>query len=355
MMVRIKEVRKEERKFNVLGHVVHSYVSTPVPVSSSLIARRMGGNLSSATVRNILAALEEEGYIKQPHTSAGRVPTQYGYRRYVDMAQEHIRLKKEEAERLKKEYVSRISTLREVIEKTSFLISSELHHAGIVMWPEMGDFYVKHIELVKLNAETIMAVLVTMTNAVQNHIISLDRELEKGELERIANYINTNYERSGLMNISSDLKRTLNDSPEYIGPDIIDLASSALQVIDSLIDAGVTNELSWEGLNYLVDEPESGDNHITRGLLGLFSDRKELVRLMRDELPDNGLKVYIGRENKSDKLKDCSLITAGYTLHGRTVGRLGVVGPTRMDYDRALQTMNCLAGLISAKIEEING
>ncbi len=346
---------KEGRKFSVLEHVIREFVSTAMPVSSKVVAHRMGGSISSATVRNIMAEMEDEGYIAQPHTSAGRVPTNSGYRHYVDTVKHRIRFERKEAERLAKEYTQRIGTIKEVIEKTSFLLSRELHNAGIVMWPNIEDFHLKHIELVKVKAETILAVLVTMTNAVENHIIRLDRELGKSELERVSNYINTNYERSFVSRIYEDLSDMLRDRRENEGEEIIDIAGTALKVIDSIIYKNIENEIYWEGLDYFMDEPEFSDINLTRAILGFLSERKGLVRFMRRELPYRGLKVYIGEENTCETLRDCSIITSGYELHGRTVGRIGVIGPARMNYDNALRTVSCLSDIISAKLEEIEG
>lgn len=350
--IRERDRQKEERKCLVLGHIVGSYVSSASPVSSKIVARMMGGDISSATVRNIMGELEDSGYIEQPHTSAGRIPTHLGYRHYVDMVKDRIRFEQNQAQRLASEYTKHIRTMKEVIEKTSFLISRELHNAGIVMWPSIGDFYLKHIELIKLRSETVLAVLITMTNAVQNYIIKLSEDLEKGELEKITNYINSNYECEAFSGIPGDIKSFVQDAPQGNPRDI---ASSALEIINFIIGENIGNDIYWEGLDYFADEPEFRDMNITRRLLKMFSERKDLARLMRNELPYRGLKIYIGKESDCEVLSECSVVTCGYTLHGKTAGRLGVVGPTRMNYDNALRTVSCLADLVSLKLEEING
>ena len=350
----INSNKREGRKHLVLGHVVHEYVSTAAPVSSRVVAGKMDGRVSSATVRNIMAELEKEGYITHPHTSAGRIPTQLGYRCYVDAVKEKIRLRKEEARRLSAEYSRRIRTMKEVIEKTSFLISRELHNAGIVMWPSIEDAHLKHMELVKVRAETILAVLVTMTNAVKNHIIRLDQDIEKPELEHISNYINANYERSPISFIHKDLNRVLNDGAGEGGKEVLGIARTSLKIIDTIIEENIENEIYWEGLNYFMERAEFQDIDITRRILQIFSERKVLIDMMKTDLSCHGLKIYIGSENRSEVLTRCSVVTCGYTLHGRTAGRIGVIGPTRMDYDSAIRTVSCLSDLVSAKLEEIN-
>jgi len=353
MTTKTKVSKKDERKACILGHIVHTYVSDGTPVSSKLVARRMGGNVSSATIRNIMAELEHQGYITHPHTSAGRIPTDIGYRHYVDVIKNRIRFERREAQRLAEEYSKRIRTIKEVIKKTSYLISRELHNAGVVMWPGIEGVYLKHMDLVKVNSETILAVLVTMTNDVKNHIVRLDGELKKTELMRITNYINENFRTLPLMDISGSLRGLVNNVKEE-DKETLSIAKNSLRVMDTIIEENLKNEIYWEGLNYFLEMSGSGDVDMTRNILEIFSEKEELVNLMRNELPYEGLNVYIGNENKSKKLSECSVITCGYTLHGRAAGRLGVIGPTRMDYDHALRTVGCLSNLISKKLAEIN-
>ncbi|MFQ5952393.1 MAG: heat-inducible transcriptional repressor HrcA, partial [Candidatus Omnitrophota bacterium] len=255
--------RKEKRNFSVLAQIVQLYVSTATPVSSKAVARNMGDRFSSATIRNVMAELEEIGYIEQPHTSAGRVPTDAGYRGYVDFVKERVQFEKRKAERLAREYLGRIKSIKDVIRMTSYLISSELHNAGIVMWPSVENLYLKRIELVKIKAEAVLTVLVTMTNAVKNYIVKLDRELKGPELERVANYINSSYEDSAFADISSDLKRVMRDEK---GGDreITELSKVALKVVDNIIEQDLENEIYWEGLDNFMNEPEFRDLDMTR-------------------------------------------------------------------------------------------
>ncbi len=348
------DTKKEERNIAILGHIIREYVSNAVPVSSKVVAEKLGGDVSSATVRNIMAELEEKGYIAQPHTSAGRVPTDLGYRKYVDILKGHIRMQRREAERLSREYNQRITTVKDVIERATFLISHELHNAGLAMWPTMENFYLKRLELVKVRAQTVMAVLITVNNAVKNYIIELDRDLDEAQLTRISNFVNDNYEHKVVSDISQNLTRLLAERPEE-SKEIIDIVEVALRVVDTMIRENLESEIYFEGLNYFADEPEFRDLDLARRMIQMFSERKEyLVHLLHNELPDRGLRVYIGAEDDRGMLKSCSLITCGYSLQGRTAGRIGVIGPTRMDYYSALSTVSCLADLISEKLEEIS-
>ncbi|MDD5488157.1 MAG: heat-inducible transcriptional repressor HrcA [Candidatus Omnitrophica bacterium] len=341
---------KELRKIVVLDHIVREFIETAVPVSSRLVSERMGGSVSSATVRNIMSELEEEGYIEQPHTSAGRVPTPRGYRSFVDGIKGSIRMEQKEARRLAAEYDIRIRSINDIIHKTSYLISHELNGAGVVMWPTIEAEYLKHMQLVKVRAETVMAVLVTMSNDVKNYMIKLDRDIEKAELVKIAEYINNRYEAASMQSIYADLNRLIMAGP---GPELLDHAKASLGVIDNIIEQNIQNEIYWEGLDHLVfGHGEEGINMVRR-LLHAFSEKREITRLMMGELPYGGVRIYIGQETSCRDLEDCSFITAGYSLNGSTIGRIGVIGSTRMDYSRAISTVNFLAEQISSKIKEL--
>ncbi|MFH1846945.1 MAG: heat-inducible transcriptional repressor HrcA [Candidatus Omnitrophota bacterium] len=344
--------KKEQRKYLVLGHVVREYVFSGTPISSKLVAERMGSSVSSATVRNIMAELEECGDIKQPHTSAGRMPTNSGYRRYVNIIQEHRNFEKRKAQILAAEYDRKIRTMQEVLKKTSYLISRELKNTGIVMWPSIENFYLKHLELVKIQTETVLAVLVTMTNAVKNYIIKLDKDIERSQLERIANYVNTNYESLPLTEISTGLEGWAKKEKDE--GELSDVALVAQVIVNAVIKENINNEIYWEGLDYLMDESIMDNIGLAKRMFNVFSSGDEVLRLMRNELPEKGLRIYIGEENDSQMFKDCSIVTCGYSLRGRIAGRIGVIGPTRMDYARAMSTVSCLADLISGKLKQIN-
>ncbi len=352
-MNRVNTNKKEERNLEVLSNIVSLYISSAIPVSSKLVARNMANRVSSATVRNIMAELEDKGFIEQPHTSAGRVPTDTGYRYYVDMVNQKIQAERQRAKRLAGEYAQKIRSIEELLEKTSCLISRELHNAGFVMLPNVENLYLKRLELVRIRAKTVLAVLITMTNAVRNYITRLEKDLKQYELERIVNFLNTNYEDSMISDIAVDLKRIVKEKKEE-DKDVMHLAEYALDIIKGIAGSTLENEIYLEGLDQFMQEPEFQDISITRHILSIFSDRSHLLHLLQKELPFQGIKIYIGRENPSDMLRGCSIITSGYSMHGRTIGRFGVMGPTRMDYCNAIRTVRSLSDIISGKLEEMN-
>jgi heat-inducible transcriptional repressor len=347
--------KKEKRELAVLGHIIREFVNEPLPVSSRAVARRMKNTLSSATVRNIMARLEDKGYVYQPHTSAGRVPTDKGYRKFVDAAKKQIILQRKEARRLQQEYSRRISTMQEVIETTSRILSRELKGAGVIMWPHVQNFYLKHMELVKLKAGTVMAVLVTMTNAVKNYIVDLDVDLKRSDLQVLSNYINEQYAETEL----SDIYRKLGSMMEAVlregRASGIGLAKAALNIIDTIITDNIESEIYWEGIRFFMQETDNEDLETARSIMRIFSQRKDLMDLLSRELPERNIRIYIGRESKFKIMEDCSVITSGYSMKGVTVGRFGLIGPTRLDYSRAIGIISLMSDLISRKLEEIEG
>ena len=349
-------VGRDHRKDIVLAHIVEAYVSSASPVSSKIVTERMGGNVSSATIRNVMSELEQLGFIEQPHTSAGRVPTNSGYRRYVAMKTEKVSYVKKEAERLRQEYSQRIETIKEVIEKTTFLISRELHNAGVMMWPGFDNLYLKHLELVKVRAEAALAILVTMTNAVKNHLIKLDREVSAEELGKVSRYINENHAERPVSELSETIRKSLKNESNPLSNDVRSIAKIALKVLDGIENENSGSDIYWEGLDNFMDEPEFSDISVIRRVFQVFSDKKkELAGILTRDISSGEMKVYIGEECGVEMLKDCSIVTSGYFFRGKAVGRMGVIGPTRMDYDRALRTVSCLSSLISLKLEEIDG
>jgi heat-inducible transcriptional repressor len=344
--------KKVERNYKVLAHIVRIYVSTGIPVSSKSVAEDMGGSVSSATIRNIMSEMEESGDIVQPHTSAGRVPTDRGYRCYVDRVNRDLHMKKRTVMRLSGEYSERIRSIKDVIERTSALISRELHHASVVMWPDVGNFYLKHLELIKVKSETVLAVLVTMTNAVKNYMIQLDHDLDKTELQRIANYINLNYEDEKVSDIADHLRNSSEEMEDDL--DFVDVTGHAQQIIEHLVDKDMENEIHWAGVSDLAGAAAYKDPDTIRHMLQVLSNRRSIAHLMKGELPYQGIKIYIGEENEFKVLRRCSIVTAGYMLHGKTIGRIGVIGPTRMDYDSVLGTVSYLSDVVGTQLEALS-
>ena len=229
----------------------------------------------------------------------------------------------------------------------SMLMNKELHYINMVMSPGIEELYIKHIELIKIKAETILAVLVTMTNAIKNYIIKMDDEIEDGLLREISNYINHNYGEMNIVDILNGLKHKIAEKED----NLTKLAAVSAEIIKNVMDAGLEGDVFVNGLEFFAEHPEFGKSEIARNILHFFSDTNEVKNLMKRELPFNGTLTHSGGENDPEILKQCSIITCGYGVKGRIIGRIGVVGPTRMDYDNVINTMECLSRIISEKLK----
>jgi heat-inducible transcriptional repressor len=211
------------------------------------------------------------------------------------------------------------------------------------------------MELVKLKAGTVMAVLVTMTNAVKNYIVDLDVDLKRSDLQVLSNYINEQYAETEL----SDIYRKLGSMMEAVlregRASGIGLAKAALNIIDTIISDNIESEIYWEGIRFFMQETDNEDLETARSIMRIFSQRKDLMDLLSRELPERNIRIYIGRESKFKIMEDCSVITSGYSMKGVTVGRFGLIGPTRLDYSRAIGIISLMSDLISRKLEEIEG
>ncbi|KJJ85584.1 Negative regulator of class I heat shock protein [Candidatus Omnitrophus magneticus] len=342
--------KKEDRHVEILCHIVNSYIENALPVSSKYVMEKMGKNISSATIRNVMSLMEEEGYIEQPHTSAGRIPTDLGYRRYVDYIKENVTIEKKQGERLENEFSARIEDIKDLIKKTSNIMSRELKGIGIVMWPSLADFYLKRIELIQLRREAVLAILVTMADIVREYIIKIEETSFTGDLKSAENFINFNYESKSIAFLFEDLKKLKN---ENLRGQINIVINGAYEIIESIIRDNSETEMYWEGDGYFAERFDRDNIDTTRRAFQIFFHKDEIAELMRSELPSKRVNVYIGSENKCDILKECGVVTGGYELDGRVVGRIGVIGPKRMDYDNAFKTVNFFSELLSDKIREM--
>lgn len=336
----------------MLAHIVREYISSSTPVSSRSVTELMNRSFSSATIRNIMGRLEDEGFLRQPHTSAGRIPTEKAYRFYVNRIRDVVKLKEDETRRICTEYSYDLRTLEEIIERTSRFISRELRKASIVMWPCMEDTHLKHIAFLKLGGRSILAIIVTMTNAVKHYVLDFDKEHGTQSLEQAANYLNRNYRGASFMQISDNLNHTKEDAARRGHKQVQVLASMAEEIVEGILKKNLENEIYWEGLDYFMEEGSLDDLDTARRLIRAITQRRDLVRLLRKDLSSKGMRAYIGEEC-GQNLSGLSIITCGYSIRGRMAGRLGVIGPTKMDYERVLGTVRFLTELLSSKLNEM--
>jgi len=332
----------DERSRILLKTLVERYIAEGQPVGSRTLSRASGLTLSPATVRNIMSDLEELGLVMSPHTSAGRAPTAAGYRFYLDklIAIQPLdqRLIADLREELKPDQP------QQLIRRASQILSELTQFAGIVMAPKRDTERLRHIEFVPLSGNRLLLILVTQRGEVLNRLVSAPRALSPSELVEASNFLTTHFAGKSLEEMREVLAQELSRMRE----DISDLMRAALTAPLPEADPYVVS-----GENRLLEVGEFASNmERLRELFSLFEQRTALMRLLEQATQANGVQIFIGSESGVAELEECSLITANYSVQGRIVGSIGVIGPTRMAYDRVIPIVDITAKLLTHALSQ---
>jgi heat-inducible transcriptional repressor len=328
-----------DRTRRILAALIREYIETGEPVPSSALTRRFGLALSSATIRNVLAQLEEMGFVWQPHTSAGRVPTDLGYRFYVDLLLEAKRATKDSANveaRLRQE-AGDAPLIDDLLSSASHVLSEVSRHVGFAIAPANADAIFHRIEFVPLNSQRILVVMVARGNQVSQKTVEIGEDVDSAELIRAANYLNSEFAGQTLNQVrEAVLERLREDRTLYdqlLGL-ALRLASRSLQDLER-------PTVCIDGTSSLLDEVvrASGLSLTTlRALLAMVEEKQRLVRLLNEYIDGPGLTVVIGAEHSEPDLRPFSLVASTY-FDGRSTGMVGVIGPTRMRYSRTIDVV----------------
>lgn len=331
----------------LLKTLIERYIAEGQPVGSRTLARQAGLDLSSATVRNVMADLEEIGLVRSPHTSAGRIPTERGYRVFVDTLLKVKPLDLSELHKLEQELFADHEP-QHLIEHASHMLSEVCKLAGIVMLPRREEqLAFRHIDFVDLTGNRVLVILVTQDGQVHNRIIQAEREYSAAELVQSANYFNETY--SGVS--MSDVKRALLKEIQQASDDMQRIMQFAVNMARAALNnEEPSDDLVVSGESNLMDIPELGDVRKLRKLFEAFNAKRDLLHLLDQSMRAGGIKIFIGQESGYEVLADCSLVTAPYSADGRIVGTLGVIGPTRMAYEQVISIVDITARLLSGAL-----
>ncbi|HEY5613966.1 MAG TPA: heat-inducible transcriptional repressor HrcA [Lysobacter sp.] len=338
----------DPRARQLLRTLISRYIRSGEPVGSQTLARHAGLDLSAATIRNILGDLEDVGLLSAPHTSAGRIPTTQGYRLFVDSLLRVRPLPEGEIARLRGELLPAGSGTQALLGSASELLSAMTHFVGVVSVPKREQFAFRRIDFVPLDGQRVLAILVFADNDVQNRILQTRRAYDAGELERVANYLNANFAGRTVADIRATLLRDLKTARaemETLLAQSVELAEQALEpenvdtVLDDLVLAGQTRLM---GLQELTDVDR------LRELFDAFARKREILQLLERTVHAPGVRIFIGEETGLAPLEDVSLVTAPYSAGGQVLGVLGVIGPTRMAYDRVIPMVQAAADALGA-------
>lgn len=342
----------DDRKRRILRAIIDDYIDTAEPIGSRTIARKHELGLSSATIRNEMADLEEMGYLAQPHTSAGRVPSDKGYRLYVDNLMEVKELTIEEVESIRDAMEIRINELGQLIRHASIILSRITKYTSMAITPQMKNSALKAVQVVPIEPGKALVIVVTNAGVVRNSMIKIPENIAPDILIRISNILNDKLHGYTLEMINGQtiiaIERDIGISKELLIP-ILEGVADCVNQIDN-------PEIFLEGATNIFNYPEFRDIIRAKGFLNVLDEKDMLLKLLNHRNENTGsVSVQIGAENMLDEIKDCSLVTATYHLGDIVLGSLGIIGPTRMEYSKVMSSMNHITKTIDQQLDKLVG
>lgn len=334
----------DDRAQNLLKVLIERYIKDGQPIGSRTLAKDSGMKFSPATIRNVMSDLEDMGLIISPHTSAGRVPTVQGYRLFVDNLVTVKPLRSNLVEKLKLELQT--DSLSDVIGKASSLLSSVTQMAGVVMIPRREQLTLRQIEFLPLTSQRVLVVLVVNEQEVQNKVIHTDRVYSPAELQQAANFLNQEYAGKDL----NAIRELLLGSMQQAREDMNRLMATAINVADQVLEEKTNSDYIMAGETNLMSYAEMGNVDKLRQLFEAFTTKNDLLHLLDKSIHTDGMQIFIGEESGYSVLDECSVVTSPYKVEDKIVGVLGVIGPTRMAYDRVIPIVDVTAKLLSSAL-----
>src|SRR5215831_19096460 len=348
----------DERSREMLALLIRTHITTGEPVGSRTISKMSSEGLSPATVRNIIADLEDAGYLEQPHTSAGRVPSDKGYRFYVDQILDQTRLSEHDETAIQQGLLgeqapANWTSADKLMSRASQLLSQFSESVGIVISPNIAYDIIKHIDFVRLSDGRILVITVSRAGLVQDRLVRIDEDLTQDELHRTANYVNANFVGMSLAAIRSELIKRLSEERAFYDR----LLQNAIMLCERGLSetAQSESEVFVEGAFNIVIKPEFGDIENIRELLRVFEEKGRLIKILNEcvgQIDQQSVAVRIGAENTLPTLRGCTVITSYYSCGDQIIGSLGIVGPVRMEYGRTIGAVNFIARLLEQALTD---
>jgi len=341
-----------DREQVLLRLLIEQYIRDGQPVGSRTLSRELGINLSSATIRNVMADLEDLGFVASPHTSAGRIPTDKGYRFFVDTllkVQPHATVEQNALAEIQRSLGQYSADPKALVATASKMLSSVTQLAGLVTLPRPTHSAVSHIEFVPLSDNRALAILVVNGREVQNRVVQLERYYSPDELKRASNYLNSQFVGKELSQVREHLVLQLQETRESLNQLMLDAIRLAQQVVGPDPQAGRV-EYVIAGETNLMNFAELSNVDKLKRLFDAFNQQRDILHLLDQSLRADGVQIFIGQESGYTILDDCSVVTAPYTLDKEVIGVLGVIGPTRMAYERVIPIVDLTAKLLSAAL-----
>jgi len=340
----------DERSETILLKIIEEYIENAGPVGSRSLSKKHKEALSPATIRNVMADLEDMGYLQQPHTSAGRIPTDKGYRYFVDKLLQPQSFLAEVKTLTHGFDPSHRSNLQKVLEDACGVLSQNTHQAGLVMLPSFSNMLFKHIEFVKVGKNEALAVFFSEMGVLQNKVVQVEPETSQEELTSISNYLNDEFSGKSICWIREELLHRLKNENEHYNQ----LMKKAMRLSSNLLfDNNDDSSLLVDGALNFFDQPEfTADVKQIQTLLTTLEEKTKLIKLLDLCLQQDGTTVLIGQENPDEEMSNCSLIARNYQWGEKDIGTLAIFGPKRMDYKKAITIVNRTAKTVSNLLSE---
>ena len=326
-----------DRQKLILSAIIDDYIRSAEPVGSRSISKRSDVGYSPATIRNEMSDLEEMGYLEQPHTSAGRVPSHKGYRYFVDNLLKLGNISNHELEVIKMFFANKIQETEQVIQQVAVILSQLTNYTSIVLGPEIFSTTLKHMQLIPLNEETAVAIIVTNTGYVENKVVSIPENLPVHEMEKFVNLLNARLRDVPLAQMKSKLHtEIISELREHVGR-----YQDLIAMLEKVLESDHENRIYLSGATNMLNQPEFKDVEKVKMIFDTFDETDTLVQIFSKA--GEGIEVRIGAENDVEAFHNCSLITAAYTYEGKSLGTLGIIGPTRMEYSKVISLLQYLS------------
>ena len=334
----------DDRKLKILQTIIKTYLETGEPVGSRTISKYTDLNLSSATIRNEMADLEDLGYIIQPHTSAGRIPSDKGYRLYVDMLMED---KEHEITEMQEKMLQKADKMEQLLQQAARVLANSTNYATMVSAPTYNKNKLKFIQLSQVDANQIIAVIVMEGNIIKNKIVAVAEPLDNETMLKLNMLLNTNLNGIAVEDINLGMIARLKEQAGIhsgVISDVLDAVANTIQLDNDL-------EIYTSGATNIFKYPELSDKQSAQEIISAFEEKQQLADLVTETLAseeNHGIQVYIGDEAPVKTMKDCSVVTATYELGEGMKGTIGIIGPKRMDYEHVMKTLKTLQSELDA-------
>jgi len=340
----------DERKKNILHAIIQDYIVTAEPVGSRSIARKYNLGISSATIRNEMADLEEMGFIEQPHTSSGRVPSDKGYRFYVDFLMKKMDMSPPEEQFIHGQLRENIQHMEDLFKKTSDILSQLTNYISLAVGPQVSETAVQQIQLLPMQNNKVLLMIISDNGVVDNGIINFPGDYDKETMAIVSEILSCKLKGHRL----KDISKTVLQEIYYELADYKKQVNLVLDFMDEALKVSDKAKVYTGGMLNILNQPEFKDVENLRSLLEIMEEQAVLRQVLKETSSESGLAISIGGENKHKGIHNCSIITATYEVGGRVIGTVGILGPTRMAYPKAATTIEFVSKCLSDILEGHN-